>query len=210
MLAAVVLAAGQSSRMGFPKALLTAPDGRPFVGRIAAVLTAAGVSTVTVVTGADHTRIVDTAASTFSDVQPVWAQNPDPSRGQLSSLWTGMETSIGPDTEAMLITLVDVPMIDVETVTRIIECWRRTGAPIVRPAIGDRHGHPVLFDRALFSALRAAPLDAGVKSVVRAYADRIVNVTTSNEGCLSDIDTRAEYERLLGVDPELSRRDTKG
>jgi molybdenum cofactor cytidylyltransferase len=93
--------------------------------------------------------------------------------------------------------LVDVPMVMVSTVTRVVTAWERTRAPIVRPAIGDRHGHPVIFDRALFDALRGASFDAGAKSVVRSHEHDLLNVPVDDEGCLVDLDTPAEYRRLL-------------
>jgi molybdenum cofactor cytidylyltransferase len=67
----------------------------------------------------------------------------------------------------------------------------------VRPAIGERHGHPVLFDRAVFAELRRVPLDEGAKAVVHAHADQIVNVSVADEGCLSDVDTPAQYDALM-------------
>jgi molybdenum cofactor cytidylyltransferase len=67
----------------------------------------------------------------------------------------------------------------------------------VRPAIGSRHGHPVLFDRSVFDELRRAPLTEGAKAVIRAFPDRVVNVAVDDEGCLSDIDTPADYEAML-------------
>jgi molybdenum cofactor cytidylyltransferase len=93
-------------------------------------------------------------------------------------------------------TLVDVPAISPHTVRAVIDAWRRTRAPIVRPAIGDRHGHPVMFDRSVFDELRRAPLEAGAKSVVHAHLDAIVNVPVDEEGSLIDIDTPEDYRRL--------------
>ncbi len=97
-----------------------------------------------------------------------------------------------------MMTLVDVPLVRVSTVTAVIAAWREARAPIVRPAIGDRHGHPVIFDRAVFEALRRAPLDAGAKSVVRAHEAEIVNVPVDDEGCVTDVDTPGDYEALRG------------
>jgi molybdenum cofactor cytidylyltransferase len=128
---------------------------------------------------------------------PRFARNPDPSRGQLSSLWVGMDAAVRQDTDALLVTLVDVPMVQPKTIATVIEEWRRTGALIVRPALGDRHGHPVLFDRAVFPELRAAPLDQGAKVVVRAHAPEVVDVPVSDEGSLVDVDTPQDYEALL-------------
>jgi CTP:molybdopterin cytidylyltransferase MocA len=123
-------------------------------------------------------------------------RNPDPSRGQLSSLWVGMDAVIGADTPALVMTLVDVPLVAPATIRHVVEVWHRTRAPIVRPAIGERHGHPVIFDRAVFDELRAAPLEAGAKVVVRARASQIVDVPVDDEGSLTDVDTPEDYAAL--------------
>jgi molybdenum cofactor cytidylyltransferase len=143
--------------------------------------------------------VIAAIAADASVVAPRFVRNPDPSRGQLSSLWTGMD-ALRTDAEAMLVTLVDVPMVRSGTIVRVADAWRRTRAPIVRPAIGPRHGHPVIFDRALFAELRAAPLDAGAKAVVRAHETDIVNVAVDDAGCLVDVDTPADYAALRGVE----------
>ena len=182
--------------MGEPKALLPDPDGRPFVARILRSLLAAGVTDVVVVTGRDHEAIVNAVQQDGPAVHPRFARNPDPGRGQLSSLWTGMDAVLTPGSEGLMVTLVDVPMVDVSTIASVIETWRRTRAPIVRPAAGNRHGHPVIFDRSVFSELRDASVEEGAKAVVRAHERHVVNVPVTDEGCLLDIDTRADYEAL--------------
>jgi CTP:molybdopterin cytidylyltransferase MocA len=181
--------------MGSPKALLMSPDGQPFVTRIVRTLHGAGIVDLVVVTGRDHDALVK-ALDRVDGFRPLIVRNADPSRGQLSSLWAGMDAVVRSDTEGVLVTLVDVPMIAVTTVTRVIDVWRRTRAPIVRPAIGDRHGHPVIFDRAVLDALRDAPIDAGAKVVVRAHEHDLLNVPVDDEGCLVDVDTPDEYRRL--------------
>ena len=196
MLPGIVLAAGDSVRMGSPKALLSSPDGRPFVTRIVQTLREAGIVDLVVVTGRDHDALVEVLSHGPSP--PSIARNPQPSRGQLSSLLIGMDAVVRPDTDAILVTLVDVPMVAVSTVTRVVTAWQRARAPIVRPAIGDRHGHPVIFDRVLFGSLRGAPLDAGAKSVVRAHEHDLINVPVDDEGCLRDLDTPEDYRRLMG------------
>ena len=66
----------------------------------------------------------------------------------------------------------------------------------MRPAIGHRHGHPVLYDRSLFAELRSAPLEQGAKTVVRAHEADILNVPVTDPGCLRDVDTPEDYEDL--------------
>jgi molybdenum cofactor cytidylyltransferase len=196
MLPGLILAAGDSTRMGFPKALLLTRDGRPFVAAIASTFAEAGIHDIVVVTGRDHDRIVAALEKERLAVVPHVVRNPDPSRGQLSSLIAGMDAVVTPDTQALAMTLVDVPMLDPHTVRVVVAEWQRVRAPIVRPAIGDRHGHPVVFDHRLFAELRTAPLDVGAKAVVRAHADEIVNVPVTDEGCLADVDTPQDYEAL--------------
>ena len=195
MLPGVILAAGDSTRMGFPKALLLTTAGRPFVVSIADTFAAAGIADIIVVTGRDHDRIADALAHEQLAVPPRIVRNPDPSRGQLSSLLIGID-AVPADAPAAVVTLVDVPMMTAETVRLVISEWQRTQAPIVRPAIGEQHGHPVVFDRRLFQELRHAPLGVGAKAVVRAHAGEIVNVPVTDAGCLVDVDTPRDYEAL--------------
>ena len=195
MLPGVILAAGDSTRMGSPKALLLTRDGRPFVAAIAETFAAAGITEIVVVTGRDHERITAALAHERLPAPPEVVRNLDPSRGQLSSLLLGID-SLPAAAPAAVVTLVDVPLMTAETVSLVISEWRRTGAPIVRPAIGERHGHPVVFDRRLFQELRQAPLDVGAKAVFLAHSAEIVNVPVTDTGCLVDVDTPADYEAL--------------
>jgi molybdenum cofactor cytidylyltransferase len=196
MLPGIILAAGDSTRMGSPKATLAMPDGRTFVARIVRTLREAGVTDLVIVTGRHHDAVVDTITQQRFTITPRIVRNPDPSRGQLSSLLVGMDAVVTRSTEGVLMTLVDVPLIRVSTVTAVIAAWHDARAPIVRPAIGDRHGHPVIFDRAVLDELRRAPIDAGAKSVVRAHEAEIVNVPVEDEGCLTDVDTPSDYEGM--------------
>ena len=183
--------------MGAPKALLLDPDGRPFVARLVRTFAGAGIHHVIVVTGSRHAAIAQALATDRPPVDAKLVRNPDPSLGQLSSLQTGLEAADKPDLEGVLMMLVDVPLVRPATIRQVIEAWTRKRAPVVRPAIGERHGHPVLFDRSLFDELRHAPLAGGAKTVVHAHAGELINVAVDDEGCLTDIDTPADYERLL-------------
>jgi molybdenum cofactor cytidylyltransferase len=195
VLTGIILAAGNSTRMGAPKALLQTPDGQLFVSRIVRTWHGAGVHDVVVVTGGDHAAIAAAIARDGIVPPPLIVQNPDPSRGQLSSLLVGLDATA--ESQGVLMTLVDSPLATLATVSAVIDQWRRSHAPIVRPAIGDTHGHPVLFDRTVFDELRRAPATVGAKAVVRAHEREIVNVQVSDEGCVVDFDTPLDYERYL-------------
>jgi molybdenum cofactor cytidylyltransferase len=197
VLAAIILAAGDSTRMGRPKALLPDPDGRPFVARVVRAFAAAQVSDVIIVTGSQHDAIVAAVSTDRPPLTPVFVTNPQPSRGQLSSLWIALAAAAGRSVDGVLVTPVDIPMVRPSTIRQVIEAWERTHASIVRPAVGQRHGHPVLFDRAVFDALHEAPLTEGARAVVRASGDRLLDVAVDDEGCLIDIDTPADYEAVI-------------
>src|SRR3954451_12925786 len=181
---AIVLAAGRSSRMGRAKAMLPIGDGQTFLTRIVRTLLDAGVDDVIVVVGHD----ADLIASGFSEsgLPARFVVNHDYDRGQLSSLIAGLNAVDRPGVAAVLLTLVDVPLVSTSTVRAVIDGYRRTRAPIVRPTSGERHGHPLLIDRAVFDALRAADPSAGAKPIVRAHASATGDIGVGDEGAFLD------------------------
>ena len=180
--------------MGRPKALLVDREGRPFVARIVRTLAAAGLDDIVVVTGDTHEAVERALEADSPPARVRCRRNPDPDRGQLSSLWVGLDAAEERRAEAVLMTLVDVPMVAPGTVRQVIGAWRASQALITRPAIGEKHGHPVIFDRELFDALRAAPLDQGGKAVIHAHLEDVLNVEVTDQGCLADIDTPSDYK----------------
>lgn len=193
-----MLAAGSSTRMGEPKALLKDGNGQPFVARVLHTLHTAGITDLAVVTGVLHKEIVAAVAVDPPRATAIrFARNADPTRGQLSSLQTGLDMVAAAWVDGVVVTLVDVPFVTATTVRAVLETWRKTHALIVRPALGDRHGHPVIFSRELFDDLRRADPAVGAKAVLRTHADRIVNVTVEDEGAYLDLDTPEEYARAL-------------
>ncbi len=187
----IVLAAGRSSRMGQPKAgLRLGPDGPTFAAAAVAALRDGGIDRVVVVAGA-HPEAVRDALDGVAGIDVV--DHPDWTSGQLSSLLAGLAAVDDAALEAIAVTLVDVPLVRASTVAALLEAWRRSRAPIVRPAIGGRHGHPVIFDRATFAALRAAPLEVGAKAVIAAYRPQVLDLAVDDPGALRDVDTPEDY-----------------
>jgi molybdenum cofactor cytidylyltransferase len=200
MIRGIVLAAGASSRMGQVKAALPlGQTGETLIARVVRTLLDGGVPDVTVVAGA-HIDAVLRAMPAFAEAT---AGKPGAPRvrviehvgwqqGQLSSLQAGLAAIDDPLLEAALVTLVDVPLVRPSTVGALIAEWRRTQAAIVRPADGDRHGHPVIFGRSVFADLRAADLSAGAKSIFAKH--EVVNVPVNDPGAFIDLDTPGDYE----------------
>jgi molybdenum cofactor cytidylyltransferase len=210
----LVLAAGASSRMGRAKAALPLGDAADtFLARLIRTLTSAAVSDIVVVTGA--TPEVVRAAAGPIDRHVRFVHNPRWQIGQLSSLVSGLEADpvdappidravesglphLRSLPDALLVTLVDIPLVSPETCRRVLASWRATRAPIVRPARGDVHGHPVVFDRAVFDELRAADPEVGAKAVVRAHAAEVLDVPIDDPGAYLDIDTEEDYRAIVG------------
>ena len=195
MIPAIVLAAGKSSRMGRLKPLLPLPEGDTFLARIVQTLRAADVEDVVVVVGHDA-ALVERAFES----QPLAARfvrNDEYEAGQLSSLEAGLRVIDRPGVVAALVTPVDVPLFSVATVRALLQRYRRAPVPVVRPAAGGRHGHPVLIDRCLFAELIGADPALGARAVIRAHASSGADVEVDDPGAFLDIDTPEEYERLL-------------
>ena len=199
MIPGVVLAGGASSRMGGrPKALL--PMGHSdetFLARIVSAMREGGVDDVVVVAG-DHLEVIVSAAELMAPPVRV-LHNPASERGQLSSLLVALDAIDDPGVRGMLVTLVDLPLVSPATVRAVLDGYRRSGAPIVRPARHGRHGHPVLFDRSLFDELRCADPEQGAKPIVRAHATDGVEIEIDDEGAFADVDTPDDYQRVFGV-----------
>ena len=193
MLPALILAAGASSRMGRTKALLPLPGGQTFLSRLDSTLRAAGIDEIVAVIAHDADAI-EAAAST-ARLRLRFVRNPDPSRGQLSSLLAGLDAlSDGP----ILVTPVDLPLVTPATVRLVVDAWRATRAAIVRPQRNGRHGHPVIFASAILQELRGTDLADGARPVIQAHRSEIVNVPVDDEGAFEDIDTPEDYARLVG------------
>lgn len=222
MIPAIILAAGASARMGSTKALLQLPGGDLFLSRLDATLRRAGIEEVVAVIGHDAAAIraaVDQVAGGERSGRGMHGarlrlvENPDPSRGQLSSLLVGLDTVVGARTcshegaagttfseggpAAVLVTIVDLPLVSVETVRGLLGAWQRTGAPIVRPVRGGRHGHPVIFAASVFGELRVADHRLGARAVVRAHESEVLDFAVNDAGAFDDIDTPEDYERIL-------------
>jgi len=195
MIVAVVLSAGESSRMGSPKALLPI-EGQTFIEKIVAALKQTPVARVAVILGHNAEEMKRRIEHLPVEI----LVNPDYKLGQLSSLQVAVRRlESGTDCDGMLVHLVDHPYIDPVLVERMIQRFYETKKLIVVPRYGAKRGHPVIFSRQLFDELLAAPMDQGAKAVVNAHRDDTLEIDTQDSGVTVDIDT-----------PELYRHHVKG
>jgi molybdenum cofactor cytidylyltransferase len=196
MISAVILSAGESSRMGQPKALLPI-DGVRFIERIVATLKSTRVDEIIAVLGHNAEEM----RQKVSDLPVKIVVNPDYKQGQLSSLIAAIRSIESGENhhrvDAILVHLVDHPYINVDLVNLMIDRFYETKQLIVVPRYRGRRGHPVIFSRALFAELLAAPLDQGAKTVVHAHRDQTLEIDTEDEGVTIDIDTPDEYRKHI-------------
>lgn len=200
MIPGVILAGGASSRMGLAKALLpTADEGQTFLSQVVRTLWSGGVDDVVVVVSS-LSGDVERALSEES-LSSRLVVNHNPERGQMSSVLTALAAIDRPGVTGMLVTLVDVPLVSPETISRILTAFRTRRGPVVRPACGAKHGHPVVFGREMFDELRQADQSVGLKSVIRAHEAAIINVPVDDPGAFIDIDDPEDYVRFIGPWP---------
>jgi molybdenum cofactor cytidylyltransferase len=193
-LAGIVLAAGRSSRMGSPKALLDFL-GLPFAVRILEALEALEVKTRVVVLGPDAPRIQPALAT--HDFMLV--ENPEPETGPIASLRGALRALQPLQPSAVLVWPVDLPHVRVSTVERVIETHRRSDAPIVLPTFAERRGHPVIWRDRLYSELLQDGDAAreGARAVLHRHEKEVLGVPVDDPAVVDHVNTPEDYERLV-------------
>jgi molybdenum cofactor cytidylyltransferase len=194
MLSAIVLAAGESRRMGFPKALLNL-GACSFIETICSRLREAGLDEIVVVLGAHADEVM--RAVRLQGVKVVI--NAEYNLGQLSSLQRGIGEADMRSAGA-LVTLVDHPLVTASTYRALSEEWERSPEKIVVARFKGRGGHPVVFPRSSFGELMEAPLDVGARAVLRRDARRVRRIEFDDPGIVADIDSPGDYRKFVKMD----------
>ena len=202
MIAGVILAAGASSRMGSPKALLDY-RGETFVGRLVRVL-ASVADPVIVVLGYNVESIRPAI-----DPRARIVINPAPERGQLSSLQTAL-AELPDSAEGFLFVPVDCPAAEHETVVGVTAAFRgrASGIHLVVPQYRGKHGHPVCASRDIAAEILALPSTAQARDVIHKHVPDTLYIDVDDPGILTDVDDPERYRRLAGV-PSSWRPDDR-
>lgn len=191
-IAAVVLAAGRSRRMGTLNKLLIGVDGKPMVRHAVDAALAAGLAPVVVVTG--HEREKVTAALAGLPVSLV--DNPDYVEGLSTSLKAGLGI-LPPEAEGALICLADMPRVSAAELKRLAGAFDpREGRAIVVPTRHGKRGNPVLWARQFFAEMRAVAGDVGARHLIGAYPELVAEIEMEGDGVLTDIDTPQALAKL--------------
>jgi molybdenum cofactor cytidylyltransferase len=192
----VVLAAGQSRRMGHPKLLLLL-DGRPVIHHAVSALVDAGLADVVVVVPPEHSAL----AEALSDLPARLAVNPAPEAGQAGSVVAGI-AALSPVADAAVIALGDQPGVPRVVLVALLECYRATGKAIVAPGYREGRGNPVLFAASVFPELIRLTGDQGARRVIDADPGRVALVPFDIP-MPPDLDTPDDYESLRARRPPV-------
>ena len=195
MINAIILAAGESKRMGKLKPLLRFKE-KTFLDRIISVLKLSDVDRITVVLGAEAETIKKSVDLSGTNI----VINKDYRKGQLSSLIAAIENT-PKQTEAILVCLVDSPFITEEIVNRIVNKFKEVNSPIIVPVFNRQRGHPTLFSRSLFNEILNSPQQQGARYVLYSNEEKILELETSESAILIGIDTPDDYKFHFGTNP---------
>jgi molybdenum cofactor cytidylyltransferase len=191
MIAGLILAAGESSRMGRDKALLSY-RGRPFLETAITTLRGAGVAPIVVVLGHHAEEIRQ--ATNLEDVHVV--VNEHYSLGQTSSLQAGLRALADSCIEAVVLWLVDHPAVSAETVAKLAGEFQKSKPTVVIPRYKGERGHPVSISRALFDELLQLAPGEGANTVIRRHRDETKWIDVDDPGVRLDIDDPEAYRGI--------------
>ncbi|MCZ6916157.1 MAG: nucleotidyltransferase family protein [Gemmatimonadetes bacterium] len=192
MIAATVLSAGASSRMGFPKALLEY-HGVTFLQSILDAAGAVGMHPRIVILGHGADKIL--AKHDLRDVVVLATEGFE--AGPIGSIRAAIRAVEPHPVEGILVWPVDMPHVAIATVEALLAGFRASGRPIVIPAYQKKHGHPVIFGREVFGELLEAPDSEGARAVVHADPGRVLEVPVDDSAVLEDLNTPVEYQDLM-------------
>jgi len=190
--AAVILAAGQSQRMGRNNKLLAEIDGKPMIKHVVEQVEKSQASTLVLVTGHKSGEV----KNAVGPLKGQFVNNPNYEEGMSTSLCKGIE-ALDPSVDGALIILGDMPEISPNHIDKLIEAFtsdKKIEACL--PVFQGKRGNPVLWGRRYFDDIRAITGDKGARDMIKKHLDEITLVNMPDDGILTDVDTPDALERL--------------
>jgi molybdenum cofactor cytidylyltransferase len=192
MVSGIILAAGESSRMGSPKPLLKIGE-KCFVQHIVDVLIASRVLDIVVVLGADG-KAIQTQLNWFKGKTVI---NEEWEKGQLSSIVAGLRAVDQKDLHGVLIWPVDRPLVSEHVIVGMLHQFWTKHMQIVVPVFSGQRGHPVLVGKSLLEDLEKAPMDIGARTVLWDHPKDVLEYQTEEEGVVINIDSAEDYQKYV-------------
>ncbi|MDE0309884.1 MAG: molybdopterin-binding/glycosyltransferase family 2 protein [Acidiferrobacterales bacterium] len=199
-IAAIVLAAGQSRRMGTENKLFLPLGSGSVIQQVVANLEGSTVSRIFVVTGHQHEEI----CKELSETSVTFVNNPEYSKGLSTSLRTAL-ANLPPEISGVLVCLGDMPFVRSEHVNALVDSFDSvTERQICVPTFNGKRGNPVLWDRRYMQEMMEVRGDVGAKHMIGDYEENVTEVAFDDPGVVSDIDTPEVYAELIARSQELS------
>jgi molybdenum cofactor cytidylyltransferase len=196
--AAIVLAAGRSTRMGGPNKLLAEIGGRPLVRIAAEEALASRARPVIVVTGHQRERV----EAALSGLAVKCVHNPDFAEGLSTSLKAGL-AAVPEDVDGVIVCLGDMPQVRADLLDRLMAALDPDrGALIAMPTTDGKRGNPVVWSRRFFNELAALEGDVGARHLIARYPEAVVEIPVTGNAAFADVDTP---EALSRVKAEIER-----
>jgi molybdenum cofactor cytidylyltransferase len=194
VIAAVVLAAGRSVRMGRPKLLLPLADGRSMLAHVVGLLKAGGAEPVLVVMSPEE-GVADEADRVGARAVRLGAPLPGE---MIGSLQRGLEAAEKTPAEAALILPGDMPFVQPATIRSILDLWLLERPPVLVPSFQNRRGHPVCLARETWADIQALQPPTSLRDYLRRHGDGIRYLVVEDAGVLEDVDAPEDYDRAMG------------
>lgn len=190
---AIILAAGQSKRMGSVNKLLMEIDGVPMVERVVAAVRTAGVNEIIVVTGFES----DLIEQCLSGYDIEFIRNEDYEAGMGSSLAVGAKALAKEHFDCILVGLGDLPFLNPDAIGEVLEAFEQAnGDRIVVPRFQGKRGHPVAFPICYRRDLAELKGDAGARALIEREGSRVLELDLADKGIIRDLDTKKSLDGL--------------
>ena len=186
---AIVLAAGESRRMGRQK-LLMELDGKPLIRHVVDAVAASRVDEIIVVTGGHHDEVMAAVGDAAKFVR-----NPEPTRGMLSSVRCGLEVADA-GTEAVAIFLGDQPRLRPAVIDAVLTAFTESSQSIAVPVMNGKRGHPLVFAARYRDEILSLFDEAGLRGLLAAHPDEVLTVPVDSAAVLEDVDTLEDFQKL--------------
>jgi molybdenum cofactor cytidylyltransferase len=190
---AIILAAGESKRMGAPKMLLPY-KGKSVIEQVVSRVFSVLPGNITVVLGANSEAVRQVLCSYPVD----FCINEKYTEGMFSSVLCGLD-QVPPQTDAVMLFLGDQPEVEISVIQAVIDVWEEGSHGIVVPSAGGKRGHPLLFATKYIPAISTFDPAEGMKSLRRKFPDDVAEVALENKSILTDLDTPEDYEIAINT-----------
>jgi molybdenum cofactor cytidylyltransferase len=188
---AVILAAGESKRMGFPKMLLPF-NGKPMLENVIINVVGSDVDNTIVILGSGKENLEEM----ISRHNVIYYYNKNYKEGMLSSVQCGF-CNVPENSDAVMVFQGDQPLINTITINKMIKAYRSSDKGIIIPVYAKKRGHPILIDKKYRKEIEKLDARVGLRSLTYKFSEDVLEIETDDPGILRDFDTYKDYKKEI-------------